>query len=460
MIRLPSFNDFSPGIIGDIRTALRIVAVRNGDFDAIVADWRATFFPGGDEKRARTNIAATLGNIGLLDRPSAQLTPEGAYILEAPSAKDAAGRFIVHIIHTRNGMLLLDAVASLQKRGERITKDSLKLELKSLGVDALASGTTDHTTLLNWMVAAGVLEPKPSYAPKDDVLKRLLGISAAERSEFLALTLPQQIFLNVLRRVVETELSHSVPSKLITDECLRDYRAYFRDDQLSAKVTRPLAELGWIELSGRSGRSSGGKAGTITAKPKLLEIPFQQVVPNFDAIVPADLRQKIDTPRVEIKRLLSSDSKNDRGLGLELLALRMLIDLNLQPRSFRQRSKETAYAELDLTAEGANLLFSRWNWQCKCVSSRVPLNDVAKEVGLAIYSKSHVVAMVTTSDFSREALAYAKEITSATHLQFLFITGSIIEAYLSKGPAVLLDHVSGNAAEVMRQKRHQPIDPT
>ena len=87
------------------------------------------------------------------------------------------------------------------------------------------------------------------------------------------------------------------------------------------------------------------------------------------------------------------------------------------------------------------------------------MGDVAKEVGLAIYSRSHVVAMVTTSDFSREALKYAREITTSTHLQFVFITGALIERYLAGGPAVLLDHVTRNAAEVMVLKRQQPIDP-
>ena len=197
----------------------------------------------------------------------------------------------------------------------------------------------------------------------------------------------------------------------------------------------------------------------MVATDKLLEIPVAEIVPDFDAVVPPDLRQKIHTPKSEIQLLLESDSKHDRGLGLELLALNMLMDLNLQPRSFRQRSKDTAYAELDLTAEGMNLIFSRWNWQCKNVSARVPLGDVAKEVGLAIYSKSHVVAMVTTSDFSREALAYAKEITSATHLQFLFVNGEMVDAYLQRGQSVLIDHVRANAASVMAIKRAQPIDP-
>ncbi len=458
-MRLPSFNDFSPFIVGDVRKPLDIISKHEGDFEAIAKRWAEEFFKGKDNKRARTNVAATLKNIGLFDRNAACLTAEGRHILEANSATEAAGLFVRHIIEQRNGMRVIDALTSLQQRGERVTKDSLKKELKSLGVDGLSSGTTDHTTLANWMVTAGILSPKPSYAPNDGALKDLIGISGGERSELLALPLVQQIFLNILRRLVEAEADRSVPSKLVTDECLRDFPAHFDDDQLSAKVTRPLVEAGWITLTGRSGSSSGGKAGNVTATAKLLDIPLAQIVPDFDAVVPADLRRKINTPRAEAQRLLKSSDKHEKGLGLELLTLRMLIDLNLQPRSFRLRTKETAYAELDLTAEGSNLLFSRWNWQCKCISSRVALGDVAKEVGLAIYSRSHVVAIVTTSDFSSEALNYARQITATTHLQFLFIKGTVIDAYLSGGPAVLLDHITRNAAEVMMAKRQQPINP-
>jgi len=93
------------------------------------------------------------------------------------------------------------------------------------------------------------------------------------------------------------------------------------------------------------------------------------------------------------------------------------------------------------------------------VVSKVSLGDVAKEVGLAIYSKAHVVAVVTTSDFSSEALAYAREVTATTHLQFLLVTGAIVRSYLEKGPVVLLDHVAANAASVTLQKRGQPIAP-
>jgi hypothetical protein len=456
--RLPSFNDFSPGIIGDVRGPLRTVSRLAPDFEAIVGQWSSDYFGGADNKRARTNVAATLTSLGLFDRKQVSLTPAGEEIAKAASEVEAAELLCRHVVEHRNGMLLIDAVRSLTKRGESPGKEPLKRELQLLGVEGLSSGTTDHTTLRNWMAEAGLLDRSHGFAPVEAVMKRVLGISANERAEFSALPLEQQIFLNILRRLVEGESSKTVPSKAVTDECLRDFPTQFDEAQLSRKVLRPLEDLGWIELSGRSA-GRGAKSGNVRATDKLLEIPFEAVVPDFDQVVPADLRDKIDLPREEIRRLLASEATYDRGLGLELLALRMLIDLGLQPRSFRQRSRDTAYAEVDLTAEGKNLLFSRWNLQCKCVKSRVSLGDVAKEVGLAIYAKSHVVAVVTTSDFSREAIAYAREITVATHLQFLLVNGRIVDAYLARGPAALHEFVAQNAARVMLEKRQQPIAP-
>lgn len=459
MSRLPSFNDFSPGIIGDLRVPLQIVKDHSGNFDAVVSGWADAFF-GGDltNKRARTNVSATLGNLGLFDRKTGTLTDAGEHIRAAASEIEASERLIAHVVEHHNGMRIVEAVRALNRRTEKVTKDSLKRELQLLGVEGLSSGTTDHTTLANWMAAAGLLNKSENYAPRDGALKRVLGVSSEERAELAALPLEQQIFLQILRRIVEAEPSRTVASKLVTDECLRDYPRQFDEDQLSKKVLKPLEEAGWINLGGRS-EGRGAKSGTVTAATKLLEVPFSAIMPDFDEVIPADLRDKIDLPRVEIQRLLQSEATYDRGLGLELLALRMLIDLGLQPRSFRQRSRDTAYAEVDLTAEGKQLLFSRWNIQCKCVKTRVSLGDVAKEVGLAIYSKSHVVAVVTTSDFSREALSYAREITRDTHLQFLLVNGKAVADYLERGPATLHTFVAANAARVLAEKRSQPIAP-
>lgn len=462
MRRLPSFNDFSPGIIGDVRRPLEILDRLAPAMTAVVAEWDRTFFASAGNKRAGTNIPATLSSLGLMTRTPLALTEAGKTILAAPDSVEAARRLARHVVDTRNGMAIIDAVRSLNLRGDTLSKDSLKRELEMIGIEGLSNATTDHTTLLNWMIEAGLFsrEARSNPIPDEDVMKAALGISASERSSFAELPLSQQIFLQVLRRVAEASGGVEIPAKQVIDECLREHRARFDEDQIRAKVIRPLADAGWLEIPTpalSSGR--GGKSGAIIPSAKLMGVPIESVLPDFDQIVPADLRAKIDLPPAEVRRLLESNQTYDRGLGLELLALKMILDIGLEPRAFRLRSRDTAYAEVDLTAEGKNLLFSRWNFQCKCVSGRVSLGDVAKEVGLAIYSKAHVVAVVTTSDFSSEAISYAREITNATHLQFLLINGAVVRNYLDKGAGVLLDHVAANAASVMAQKRSQPIAP-
>lgn len=461
-MRLPSFNDFSPGIIGDVRRPLKIVATFAPDMAAIVAEWDRSFFGSADNKRASTNVPATLTSLELMTRAPLALTPAGQAIANAATELEAARLLSKHVVEAHNGMALIDAVRSLNGRGEPVTKRSLKRELERLGVEGLSNATTDHTTLLNWMIEAGLFVRHGREAPVPDeaAMKAVLGVSASERAAWTDLPLDQQIFVQVLRRISEADPSSEIPAKRVIDECLRDHRARFGDDQLRAKVIKPLADAGWIEVmptpsAGSGGR--GGKSGALRASAKLLGIPLSAVIPDFDQVVPADLRAKIDLPREEVRRLLDSASTNERGLGLELLALRMILDLGLEPRAFRLRSRDTAHAEVDLTAEGKGLLFSRWNFQCKNVKGNVALGDVAKEVGLAIYSRAHVVAVVTTGGFSSEASSYAREVTASTHLQFLFVPGSVVKAYLDKGSNALLDHVASNAVNVMAQKRGQPL---
>lgn len=462
MRRLPSFNDFSPEIIKDVRRPLEILAKYAPDRSAVVAEWDKAFFGSAGNKRASTNIPATLSSLGLMTRQPLALTDAGKGVLSAATSIDAAQRLARHIVDTRNGMAVIDAVRSLNSRGETLTKASLKRELELIGIEKLSNATTDHTTLLNWMIEGGIFSRsgRANPVPNEAVMKAALGISASERSSFAELTLSQQIFVNILRRIAEGNGGAEMPAKQVIDECLRDHRTRFDEDQIRAKVINPLATAGWVEIQANAASTGrGGKSGQIRPSAKLMGIPIESILPDFEQIVPADLRAKIDLPRSEVQRLLASGEKYDRGLGLELLALKMILDIGLEPRAFRLRSRDTAHAEVDLTAEGKNLLFSRWNFQCKCVTSRVSLGDVAKEVGLAIYSKAHVVAVVTTSDFSSDALAYAREVTATTHLQFLLVTGSVVQNYLEKGATVLLDHVAANAAGVMLQKRGQPIAP-
>lgn len=460
MKRLASFNDFSPGLIDDIRKPLEIVENAKGNLDKAVEGWRNEFFGGKKNKRSSTNVPTTLANTGLFDRSTVSLTAVGKAIRNAPDAKSATQLFCKHLVENHNADAIVSAVLSLRHRGERVNKDSLKRELVAHGIEKLSTATTDHTTALNWMAAAGMFDRSANFEPDEATLAAIAGGTSSELTQLDGLDESQRIYALALRRLCAVEADHTVAAKDVTDECLEQYPDLFDEDQIKKKVINGLEAAGLAEPVASTSKATGrgGKSGRLKATKKLLEIPLHLLLPDFETAIPRDLRSKINTPLSDIQALLNDTaSKNNRGIGLELLALRMILDMGLSPRAFRLRSSQTAQAEVDLTAEGAHLLFSRWNFQCKCITTKVPLSDVAKEVGLAIHSKAHVVAVVTTSDFSAEAKRYASDISSSTHLQFLLIPGSIVQKYLSQGRSQLLQFVRKNAKAVMVTKRGQPI---
>jgi len=457
---IPSFNDFSPGLLkNDLRPVLLSIQKHSKNDEEIFSDWEKTICLGWEKKRIRTNIPATLGSTGLtLGRPL-ELSPLGQRVLMAASAKEAAEVFCTEIIKNRNGDKLIEAIQSLHRKGERATKKTLQTELSRLGVK-LSNDTTDHSTLKNWMIVAGiVIEAKKGLPEVNDTsLKILTGVSSEEVDEFQSLTLGQQTFLHLLRKRHVTEPGPFQAQDLYT-ECKSIQPHAYGSANFASAVKDPLSSAGWIDISKATGSGHGGKSGLVKGSKKLLSIPIENVIPNFDAAVPPDLRKKLQTPLIQILDWLNETDIHKGGLGLELLALRIILDLRLTPRGFRVRSKETAFAEVDLTAEGDHLMFSRWTFQCKRIQSskNVSLGDVAKEVGIAMHMRAHVIVMVSTGGFTKEAFSYAKEMTKATHLQFVFLDGKVIQDYLQKGPATLYAYVMNNARHVMSEKGQQPI---
>lgn len=459
MKRLPSFNDFSPALIGDMRRCLEVVCALQGDKKKILERWDDLYFKGTRTKRA-SNVAITLNSTGLATstRTNITLTPLGEKILRAKSEHAGAVAFCTSLLQNHNADLIISTIRTLLAREVPVTKASLKTELERVGVEKLSTNTTDHTTLKNWLVHAGFLDAENVI--NEPLVKSVLGISDEEKSDFETLQLNQQVFLQQLRKrtlLGEERLSAAE----ILKECNLHHKHLFSESQFAKTVRDPLVRGGWIEVDGLAGGRQGGKSGFVRPTQKLLSIPIERLVPGFDEAIPGDLKRRMMTPASQIKNDLFSGDTHKGGIALELLALRMILDLNLVPKGFRLRSKDTAHAEVDLIAEGSHLLFSRWTFQCKRHqgTGKVSLGDVAKEVGLAIFTKAHVVVVVTTTGFSKEALNYAKEVQQTTHLQFLFVDGATVKRYLSDGQATLIDYVMGNAGHVMKDKSSQPVLP-
>ena len=459
LTRLPPFSDFSPGIVGDIRKPLQIVKDHSGDVPKIQDEFAKTFFKGKNNKRSTINLPTSLQNSGLAT-DDLELTSFGEQVLDAATPTDAARVYARKMILERNGDLLLEAVRNLSARtyiGD--WKYGLKRELIRLGIDktTLSRATTDHTTLANWFVAAEVLTKmgrKRGYGVSEDGLKRAIGITSSEFGELLELNEPQRRFLYEVRAQAEKE-ADAIPVSPIITVLLNNYPELFREDRFRAEVGKPVEDGGWVTTSGLT-EGRGAKSGSVSPTEKILRVPIELVLEGFDVAIPSDLRARLKTPREVIANLLESESEYDRGLGFELLTLHMLLDLSLEPKGFRKRSRETAYAEIDLLAEGAHLVFSRWTVQCKATpGARVDLSDVAKEVGIALHQKAHVVMVVTSGDFTADAEAYATQVSRDQYFQFLLINGKVVQKYLSDGRNALLKYVIANAEKVMVTKASQ-----
>lgn len=447
--RIPSAPDFSPSQI-DLQLLLDVVAANSGireSVDAAIADT----FPKIGVKRAK-NPRIALGDYGLYDKTAHGLSPLGESLraLGAGALQDEA--LAKHILLELNGLDVLQAVHDLTQRGEKANKATLDAELRQRGFD-ISKDTTRHTFMLHWLARSGVSAyVDGSWSVSDKRLRELVGITFGEVDDFSTLTVNQRLFGLTLKRIAAVEGTTPVRVKRVRAETEALYSGVAFKGALRESVIRPLVAVGFVT---ESEMQSSGKSGLIGATQKLIDLDVDLAERLSTGLIPPELRSRLNTPLIEIHHSLEHGDKNQRGIALELLALRMAYDVGLAPMGFRERSVDTGYAEVDLIAEGAHLLFSRWLFQCKAVKGNVALNDLAKEIGMATVLRAQVVVMVSLSSFSKDLVEHAARVTENTNLQVVLIDGRVLAGYRSRGSVALIDHLLKTANATLRMKRSQ-----
>ena len=393
--RLPEANEFSPGQVA-LREVLDLAAAHSGQRDALIEALRKLYFASAaqrqkeptrrlEQQRTRAyNVLVGLKGYGLFDLQATKLTTEGDALRAVKTDGALAEAFAAHILKACNGLEVLDAVRSIQSRGEKATKARLQTELEGRGF-TLPRATTHHTKLLQWLRRAAVLDDKQVI--DDARVAALSGVGLKTLEEWSGLTQEQRALLRTLRRLATIHGTSALAARDVVSEAKFEHGPVFREDQLAARVFQPLEKAGWITRA-VAGSGRGGKSGTVAATKRLLALDLD-VLPSEEGWgIPAELRPKLNTPLAVIQEDLKSDSKHEKGIALELLALRISTDAGLTPIRFRLRAAETGGGEVDLVAEGAHLHFSRWLFQCKNTRS-VELSDLAKEVGMAVLLRAH-----------------------------------------------------------------------
>ena len=175
----------------------------------------------------------------------------------------------------------------------------------------------------------------------------------------------------------------------------------------------------------------------------------------------ADLQPLLCKPLGQIRREMRSGDRHVRGLALEALACKLMRLIDMTYVATRRRGSATGGAEASLIFESARSAYSRWQVQCKN-TSRVSLDDVAKEVGLTRVLYSNVVVMVSTGTIGGEARRYADKIMAKSNLCIAMVDGEDLDRIEAR-PAVVVDVFNRESRHSMALKQlgwhcgHPPV---
>lgn len=456
--KLPNMNEFSPSVVGELGPLLQLVCKHPGARDTLVraiAKAAKTIPPRPNDQHLvrANNVLIGMSQCGLFDLNLNQLTPFGVELASLQDIVQLHERFARHLLNYCHGSELLDVVRALDSRGDERTGNKIREELRARGY-SVTTNEGNPSKIRLWLERSGIVDS--DWSIHEDRYTSLLGISLGEQDEWKGLSRSQRAFLLTLRQIASGRDPDWISGSHIKELCLAQYgRSALPEGDLRAKVIYPLEAKGWIAAQGK-GEGRGGKLGEIKPSPKFLAITSELEVEHQGSGIPHDLRKKLETPLEKIYEDLNSSDKYKKGIALELLCLRLCQDLGLTPVEFRKRSAKTQGAEVDLIAEGIHLHYSRWIFQCKNTpTSAVDVEDLAKEIGLAVLLRAHVIVMVTTGRFTKIVKKYGDGVATETHLQVVLVDHAMLKQFREHGGERLIDIFRLQAREALSLKAAQ-----
>ncbi len=448
---LPFGSEFSPDQI-DLATLLDLAHQHGEDWKGFEAAVRARYFENYktsdyNKDKLANNAKLSLRAYGLIGAKDATLT-EAGLALHALHQDERLllDAFAKHILKHCQGMNFVQCLLDMQAAGERITLLSLRRGLEERGL-SVPRGGKHMSTLRLWLDRAGVIVS--GYRVDQARLNDILGVKVEEFEALASFSGEQKAFLKTLANMEggRPHLSNDI-ERLAT----ATYGITFNEKNLPKQVLYPLEKTGYIALErGTQEPGRGAKPFLVTATEKLDADLIAPLIAQMERQIQADIRPLLRKPLSEILEELTEEDAHTRGLALEALAFKLMRLVDLTYVATRLRGSQTGGAEVDLIFEGARLVFSRWQIQCKNTRS-VSLDDVAKEVGLTHFLKSNVIVMVSTGTVGPEARRYANKIMRDSNLCIVMVDGTDLEL-IEERPAGIVDVFSREARHAMDLKR-------
>ena len=449
--RLPFGSEFSPAQI-DLPVLLELAHVHGPDWKAFEIAVRDRYFAKHDtsdynKRKLANNSKLSLRAYGLVGEKDTTLTPAGLalYCLreDEHALYTAFGR---HILKHCQGMNLVQCILDMEAAGESIDLNKLRHWLNERGT-TVPRGGKHMSTLRLWLEQAGIFVG--GYRVDRSRLNEVLGIGVDEYEALAEFSPEQRAYLKAL-----ANLGGSGPysSNDIEKLATATYGVSFNEKNLPKQVLYPLSDAGYVDLkrgTRRAGR--GAKPFLVTATARTTNEIVTPLIEQLEQQTHFDIRPLLRKPIKDIREELDSEDRHTRGLALEALAFKLMRLLDLSYVATRLRGSATGGAEVDLIFEGARLVYSRWQVQCKN-TARVSLDDVAKEVGLTHLLKSNAIVMVSTGEIGEEARRYANRVMADSNLCVIMVNGNDL-AQIENRPAAIVDVFTREAHHAMDLKR-------
>jgi site-specific DNA-methyltransferase (cytosine-N4-specific) len=447
---LPFGSEFSPSQV-DFPTLLEI-ASKSADWQSFELAVKAKYFDAhatSEYNRRKLANNCKLGMIAydIIDR-NAQLTEFGKKLHSLKENEPELYRELAkHILLNKHGLALVQCISDMGVANEPIKLTTLREWLEERGVHFPRGGK--HPSIMRlWLEKAGIFY-EASWRINENRLQQVLG-SPMSDIESLAMLSPQQrAFLKALANL---DAAGPFSSNDIEKMASATYGVKFDEKNLPKQVLYPLEKAGYVQLTrGTKEPGRGAKPFLLVPTEKLKKDLLEPILSQFEKQANADLRPLLRKPLSDVLVDLKSGDRHLRGLALEALAFKIMRLIDLRYIATRLRGSETGGAEVDLIFEGLQLIFSRWQIQCKN-TSRVGLDDVAKEVGLTFALKSNVVVVVSTGEIGPEARKYASHVMSTSNLDVVLMDRIDVES-IKENPACITDILLREAKRAMQIKK-------
>ena len=329
--------------------------------------------------------------------------------------------FAKHILQNLNGMILIDSLRDFNKTGKKITNESFIKYLNERGF-SLSQTSNNVQSMKLWLEKADVLR---KWNINETKLEKLLDIKYSVIDELKNLNKEQYLFCLTLCANYNGHYLKASEVRNLTSEI---YKTDFTEKTFKKQIITPLCKENLIEEKSNM-EKHGGTSPYIKPTEKSLSLYKSSIMNQLKNFYDNEFIKFISKSLPELYKDLESDNSYSKGIALEAFAVKIMHMVGLSLVKTRLRGNQTGGAEVDVIFESTELLYSRWQVQCKNTKT-VELDQVAKEVGLSHMLKSNAIVIMTTGKITTTAREYSDTIMRDMNICIIHIDGDDLNSII------------------------------